>query len=747
MGLMWRTYLDDTLLDTEPINMGSISLSIIRDATLHGIGAESSTDPLVFVGNGAEYLENTMKATGLKSQVIFKAERQCDIDAPWETMIEGKLNFTEYKKTCGIACQVSMPIDSVSCEVTMKSRYDQAVNMDSGVAFDGVTGLDSYVDLNFPLTLPPKELDYISEGNVSAAEPPYSIGPAVNPATGYGLVRPDFADVFAANFNQTELTGVANLIGFWKSSAMSPVILWDERLVNFPNPVMITGRLKGVVTSSLAGGFGQLFAVAFRGELTKDTVPVDESGNLNPDLENIGSDHFYTFSDTATTVPFDFSFSYAWNPVDTGADGIYAGIYFQVFDTTVLNIQWDPLTFFKAETTKVTSAAKANVYMVHETLSRTVESITNGCAKVKSAYYGRTDSQPFSFDTDGCGSRRCLTSGLKLRNAPNPVFSPNLQDLIQGLQNIDNIGMGMEPDTTPGGQWVLRVEDLPYFYQDNEIMRCAAVANGTIVINPGRAYGSLKIGYKKWQTQANFGLDEYNSDRQYRTSLTSVSTVLDITSGLVAGEYALTQVVGEQAGDTSNADTTYDDEIFIICLTRLGAYGYGFGYAYGGLVVEQGNIISPSNIFSPATTYNYRISPARNMMRWMRTILASYPNITDADNRIFYATGTGNVLATGELADDCSPEGVPIAENTDLTPTQFKDPESVIPLFTCFDVTFDFPMSIGEYTAIKASPYGYVSYQCGATGAWEKGFIKEIKFTPATGMANLTLMKKWDTQS
>ena len=41
MAITFQCYLDDLLLDTEPVNMSTIQLSIIRDSSLHGIGAEA----------------------------------------------------------------------------------------------------------------------------------------------------------------------------------------------------------------------------------------------------------------------------------------------------------------------------------------------------------------------------------------------------------------------------------------------------------------------------------------------------------------------------------------------------------------------------------------------------------------------------------------------------------------------------------------------------------------------------------
>ncbi len=739
-------YLDDTLLDDEPLGLGDIELSVIRDQDLHGIGFEATTSTLEFISNGRDYLENIKNTLGLKATTIFRADIRCAPGDEFETAISGKVNYSNYKTKCGSFCSVSVPIESVGCEMILKNRFDQSVDLDAMVTFNKLTALVDYDDLALILDLPTRELDYETNGSVLATEPPFHID--ILPSTRIGIVRPDYGNVIASNINQTELTG-AELIGFWESSIISPNVLWDERLANFPDPVLITGRLKGVMQWRLPGqpgvNLGEAFLVVFRGELTPDQTLVDISGNLDPFFTgNILSTQIYHFTDSFQDVPFDVPYSYTWDPIDSGVDGIYAGIIYNSQGDSI-DVLWDQATFFKAETVKAVPATKAAGYLIHETLSRVVESITDNCCRVKSSYYGRVDSQPFAFTQDGCGGLRYLTSGLKIRNALNAKFFANMRDLVAGLQAIDNIGTAIEADETRPGNYVYRIEDLDFFYQDVEMLRCTAIAVAQGQLDASKFYSQIKIGYKKWQTQTNFGTDEFNADRTFRTALTAIQNLLDQTSILVAGQYPIEVTREQQFADTSAADTTYDDDNFIICLKRIGGT-YGYGYAYQGLVVEQGNIDSSSNIFSPASVYNIRISPYRNLMRWARSIFASYPNITDSDNRLYFTEGTGNYQAAGILSDaatnPCSLEKVVVAENQDLLQTVFKDITKITPLWRNETLTFDYPLSLADYQRIKLNPYGYISFQCG-NGDFEKGWLTELKYKPFQGIANITIRKTW----
>lgn len=743
MGIQVRCYLDGVIKE-EPINLTALQLSIIRDEQLHGIGFEASTLSLNFVGDAFDYIEEKYKAEKLKANIIFKAQQNCGDDPDgWDTIIEGKLNLGQRKKNCGDSCMVSVPVESESCEMTLKNRFDQNVDVDKPIGFDGATALPGYFGLGLDIELPTKELDYKTEGYVGDdgdTEPSYfsDTGTAA-----YILVRPDFKNEKAANIADSSLTGTSTL-GFAGSNVFIPItpeILWNEPNAKcFGQTLKVNGRLKGRYSLPNATDVFANFQVKI-GEIDPNVVqnPVEEGNPLNT-----GPDVRYQYQpepglNHPVNVEFDWTFAeYEWTPQGTGSEGIYLMMSILAHGDATGSIIFDKESYFKAETLKACPPSSTKAYLVHETLSRVTEAITDGCVRVKSEYYGRRDGEPFDFPNDGCGGLRMVTSGLKIRNAANPTFFVSLKTLIEGLQDIDNIGMGIEQDSDRPNQLLLRVEALDFFYRNQELLRCDGIISGQESTDLDKTYATVKAGYKKWETQANFGLDEFNGNREYRTALTAINTVLDITSGLVAGEYPIELTRQQQYVDTSEADTTYDNETFIICLRRMAA----FGYPYGELVVDQGNIGDPENVFSPSSIYNYAITPIRNLMRWFRSIAAGYPNIDDTDNRLYFSSGVGNILAKGLLTDGCVLENQVIAENQDVSTALFKDVAAATPLWRNEPFNFDYPLSLKEYQNIKANPYGYISYQCGH-GEWEKGWISEVSYKPFEGMASFKLRKTW----
>lgn len=740
MGIQARCSLDGVFVKP-PINITELQLSIARDPIMHGMQFEASTMSLIFIDDAFDYIESKFKTTGLKSEIICLIESNCDDLDNWEHVIEGKFNIAQRKKHCGNSCTVSLPIESSSCEVLLNNKINQQVDIDKVVGQDGITSLPNYFNLGIDMVVPTKDLQYQTYGLVKDegdTEPiTFEAATPLPEAFQWVLIRPDLSNEVNSNIKDSQLTGVSTL-GFLNTIItlpVSPMILYNEPKVDcFSQTFKINGRLKGRISLPNADDVIFILSLTHR-QPTWDgsTFQSNSLRSFNPGSE----------IHNPVNYEFDWTFTeYEWSPINDGSDSLtLMAIAGYANGDAHGSVVFDKETFFKADTIKACPPTNTKAYLVHETLSRVTEAITNYCVRVKSEYYGRVDSEPFDFPVDGCGGLRFLTSGLKLRNATNATFFASLQNILTGLKAIDNIGSGIEEDPDRPGYLLLRVEGLDFFYRNVEIMRCASIPALDETIDINKAYSTIQVGYEKWETLANFGLDEYNSTREYRTSLTSVNNILKILSNLVAGEYPIEVTREQQYVETSQADTRYDNEVFIMLLKRITA----IGYPYGEMIVEQGNVSNPENIFSPSSILNYGISPVRNLLRWFRSIAASYPDLL-GDNQLYFNSGTGNILAKGELAEiyggSCRLENDEIQENQNIAITIFQDQQKATPLWRNEPVQYDYPMSLADYKHIKNNAYGYISYQCG-NGDWKKAFISDIIFKPFTGKATFKLFKKW----
>ena len=82
-----------------------------------------------------------------------------------------------------------------------------------------------------------------------------------------------------------------------------------------------------------------------------------------------------------------------------------------------------------------------------------------------------------------------------------------------------------------------------------------------------------------------------------------------------------------------------------------------------------------------------------------------------------------------------------LAENANLLAQTLALPPS--PITKPEKITFEYPMSAADYQSIRSNPYGYISYQCGANGHWQKGWLLNIEYERVKGLATITLKKQW----
>lgn len=739
-----RFFLDDIEVDM-PENFERVAMLIKRDDRYHGIDFEASLSSLTFTGAGMRYILQKKKEKGLKASIVFLAESRCDDDAEWEEVLTGKLDMAAVEESLGTTCSVSVPIERQGCQMMLRNRMNQKVDLDSLVAFDKITALASYPQAGFDIEIPGKEIAVGTEGSVAEENDFVGQDLFTEAASVETYVRPTYSRSVNESLRTSQLVPSINAAsndGFG-DSVISPVVLIEEMAgVNcFSGLMSYEVRLKGNAYFQVGGvlPFAKIEVYVVKGVLPDIENPFESFSGMSI-LHNA------VIQDTTVQEIFNVNFDQTF----TGTTMLAPGEGFWAFVKTLqsgrdpqphFGIRFDPETLIRISATMLCPPSSAKVYMVNEMLSRVSEAITNGCIRVRSDYYGRTDSKPYAAKADGCGSLRALNSGLQLRNAqlqpqdpvPAKCFA-SLEDLIRGLWPIDNIGFCVEPDPDRQGYEQLRIEGVEHFYQNSEMLSHPMVPEVKIKVEERGYYSVIRVGYQKWEVENVKGLDEVNATREFRTSLDAIDNPLDITSQLVAGSYPIEVTRQQSFATTGGADTKFDNDLFIYCLQR----------ALYGFTVEQGGITGPEGVYSPSTVFNWRIRPFYNLMRWFKSIGSSYVNFTDTDNKLFFTSGTGNYVATGEQTSTrCKLENGAKAENRDLAYTDFLHPDEATPIWKPENISYKYPMSIAEYKRVKAAPYGFVSFQCGA-GEWLKGYIKTIQFYPSEGRAEFNLKMKWE---
>ena len=748
----WKFFINDIEID-EPVGFSDFVINIKRDENWKGIFFEASLSVLSFYGHAFDILKSLKETKGLKAVAIFQASYQCDVVSDYDEAIKGKLNFGQYQETCGAECFIKMPVEQDNCTMILRNRYDQKVNIDDPTSFDRVSTLPAYDGLNRTFSLPGVELPLLHKGSVGDPQDIH-IAPALSMFD--TLVRPNY---MIAVDNSIKTGHLISESSQWEAlniapddstqpegSPISPNILLEENQQCIgTQQIQAVIRMKGTFRVDCPVLVDNLSMVTLR-ILSWDGV---KGITLAQAWNAFGSDAVtvldtFIILDNAIHLPpitgsFDHTFTASYNlPIGTG---LYAILYIQTVGDPgnpdqhgTIDVHFDPETSIDLRMNRDCPATNVRACLVNELAARIAESITDMCITVKSDYYGRDDSEPFAMPDDGCGSLRILTNGLKLRQADkNNEFFISLRELFDGLNAIDNIGIAIEDDPAfPNtDRRILRIEDARFFYNDTEIMRCDFIPAAVKAIIESKHYSRVLVGYDKWETTSIRGTDEFNSNKEFRTSLDAVNNPLDIKSKLVAGSYPIEITREQQFGDTGEADTTYDDETFIICMKRDGY----------NLIVETGNINDASNMYSPPTVYNWRIRPFYNLMRWAKSIFQCYVDLNDPDSKLFFSSGVGNYSASGRLidGDPCKLENTIKAENDNLSALDFENPNDAIPILDAESISFDYPLSIAEYKRIKQNPHGYLSVQCGF-GDYVRAYIDSINYHLVDGMATFNLI-------
>jgi hypothetical protein len=754
----------DNLTIDEPVGWNDIALEIVRDKRHHGISIAYTLNEIRLVGAGAIFLIEQYDLYGVDASVEIKITARCGEDEQdTETY---KLDFGRYKKTCGEECSVAIGIEQKSCFVDFNTNFDKKVDLRSNVAFDGVTQLEKYSGLEKEITIPAKALLLQNRAENPAANT-YRLSDDIFWACN-GCVGDGWTGYFLPPLPDVK----ASALGSFQPSAASQFVRGCGSFINPPYPedvtvntteiigdlkcaftdVEISFRLKGRVTQQINDNSGdpgislhaQIFKLA-NGTNGGDCGSAGDWINLFSELlvdtggNNTGVTEFDLSGSIITTLEQGDLFHFG---ARFGVGGL-SKIDF-------LDITFDPETFFDMKAGALCDDSLANVFLVYETLARVAESITNKCMKIKSDYFGRMDSKPDSYLVDGCGSLQALTTGLYLRRAENPTFFISMKDLLTGLQCIHNTGFGL---TEEDGDEVMRIEPAEFFYQDEELMDCTDADVVKEVVVPEEIPGTILGGYDKWEIENVNGLDEFNSKREFRLTIKNSKGSVDFRCKFVAGGYAIEITRQQSFAESGAADTKYDNETFIFCLERENydyaypyfyPYDYPYSYPYlgGSFLVEQGNITGESNIYDPATIINYRISPIRNMMRLAKLFLGAYRDVDAVNSKIVFQSGDGNIVAEGWIPDDdCTPEENIISESDEIHKDIFAREEEAQPLLRPESVTFEYPMSLKDFKAIRANPYGYILHNCG--GVEKKAHIFKIVYRPNAGKANIELRNRY----
>lgn len=387
-------------------------------------------------------------------------------------------------------------------------------------------------------------------------------------------------------------------------------------------------------------------------------------------------------------------------------------------------------SFVKISQESTTPATTAKAFAIFEAAAQIARVITDQIDSFRSNYFGRKNSEPFAYLGNGCGSFGAITNGFMLRGYPTTgdksrVISLSLNEFFRGLNPIYNLGMGIEKT---GAHYHIVIEPKNYFYDSSIIL--LTISNVPDIKRSEAAayyYSLINNGYEKWETEFLNGLDEFNSKRQFSTGVKSISNDLTLVSNLIAAGYRIEVTRRNRFRDTSTEDSEYDEDNIIVALNRSVS---GLNVPTMLNVAEKNeNFSVVNNVFSPETSYNLRLSPVRNLLRWSPVIDAGLTKYVGRE--IKFTSGEGNYKMSSELASDVCPgrwNNNLIAENENIIWDDVDNSDSD-PIWLPEIIEFQYPLTLAQWESISANPKGVFEVS-GSTNDYIKGFILELKYKP-----------------
>lgn len=720
MTLSYRFTIKDrnntrTVVD-EPIGWDAFGLKIKRHAERHGTMREIQSNDFSFDGVAADIINTEYDNYGSNSNLVFIVDWK--YNGYYKNLYTGKFYFKNYSKACGSECSTTISIEQIGALVDFIYRLNQKVDLDATTCFDGSTLLVDYADRKKTILLHTKGIVLQVKSSLAAnatydidADSGFFAGFPLGTGLCQGSVNPVYDTTDISEIKNYNPDAALDYLNHSTMNEIVPAVLIpvsDGSLKCMGTSYTVEFHQKGRFKELSAGsGHCEVYLVLRKGN-------VSSTGFSNtPNNTTIWSQAVQLAASFPNTSAFDITHT----EVITLLPGEKLWLTYFISYTKNTNflanysVELDAGCYFKAKTLSKCDDSTADGYLIHETLSRITESITNNVLKVKSSYYGRVDSLPYSFGTNGCGGLRSIHNGLNIRKAKltdgsAPKLFVSMDDMLKGLVPIDNVGVGYE-------NGVIRIEDWKYFYNNNVTLRCTGINNLKKQLYEAEHYSIFSVGYKKWEAEEYNGLDELLTKREFRTGIDGVQNTLEKLSSFIGSGYAI-EVTRRRGVDSK--DWRYDNDVFIICLVKI----------MGNYESENNNITTPLNIIDPATVFNYRLSPSRNAMRWFDRIMAAVKKL-NAGTKLTFSAGDGNYLASGLLSTGpCIYESHALSESQNIALVDFADQSNALPINFAERIKYSYPVTNAEFDQMDLNGLVYYETSCEKGEGW----IDEFVFKP-----------------
>lgn len=709
-----KHYIDDIEID-EPIGFDNLKTSIKR-GEYHGMSAEVSVGTLEFYGIGADLLRLAYNES-VENKPVYR------VTLNGEELYSGVCDMASYTEHSGDYCSVSCNVGDIGVKTTFNSRTDTEIDLNGKLSVGGVSLRD------YPyheIALPKRTIVYtnrMKQDKTTTTEGTqnngiyykddvpmcflnlaFTGGSNVNE---FGTMEPNLyiagKDVFKNKSDQNfDLDGYVEPL-FRKGTEFETKFGEDATY-----SLTINATVKVTITKGFfANGQGNVYFVPY---LTNSNCvsnssfyPVGEAKSVYYEGNNAGGEKSVTLNLnysgsklTHNTLYFGIKV-YHENHNNLGTD------YWN--NETNFNVEISADSYVEMKLSSVRNEyVKAKMLTVFEALAKTIETISDKGLSLKSEVYGAL-------------SRKLLTTGYFIRNFDNKPFNVSFKTLIESLSMQDCIGWCFEGDK-------VRVEDWKWFYKDYLLLEIENPKEISKTVDTDYVCTSLEIGYKKYADNDDIkAMDSIHGERTYTSNITTISKSVKKQCEFIADNYAIELTRRARFLEDKEDEFKYDENIFVFsanCGTDNNLRIDADGESYDKVSAE---------------TYNVKLSPAQCALRWLDFIFAlqgqtEFRLTTGKLNLDAKATPKNN---SNYLSDNSSALGgdrATFRENSTLKCAYAS------PIVKPETIKIKYPVTVGEYKAIIANPYGIIRMD--GADYW----IKEFQYSFVDGEAEFSLIPK-----
>lgn len=671
------------------------------------IAPDNYTFQTVFIGqldlwNGEELPDNKMKIPIIRN----------DFWAKFINRLETPVNIQDTRTLDNdpINSQDNISVQMLSQKIRKTTRYEGAIFPSSG---------DPLTQYDLPTGDPIDD---------NGADDDYT----VYTQAALDLVQDEIEDAFSFPFAFTDLVGIFNVIEFIDEGGPLHID------INAHPKLLLHGGLTATSGEADPSSIDEItiLATLFVQKNGEAAIALDFAAQSIPGPTNpiigfpVSFDFFYDLplsgSVDFTVEPTDIITIYIryeiMFDIDIGSDPgsiEWVGPRYVAFTSYESDVEFTLQSTFQEN--------NAQGFFIHDVGGHIVDRMVSVGGSFYSKYLGSDQTIYRQYDDEGCKWRFALFKGLQLRRyslVEKPFFQ-TFKQWWEGANPIFNLGLGYEMFN---GAEVIRVEEKRHFYDTDVSLNIDYVRDIVRKYDDNRVFKSVKIGYKKWQSEDIAGIDDPQTKHTYATILTKGGKEITLESEFIAASLAI-ETTRRKTREKS-ADYKFDNDTFIIAInpdpitispeTSPNVTDY---------VPElDENFDAVENLLNSDTRYNLRLTPARNFLEWRDWLSASLQPYLSSSFK--FASGEGNYDMESVMDDeDCPNPQLTLSEkqNLDISSSPFH-------LASLYELTI--PMDWDDYVTIRDNRKKAIGISQ-TNENHVKFFIKELDYKVVEGEASI----------